>query len=179
MKKSARPAPWFLTAWVAALALVALAPAASAAEHRLGIGAHFWKTVDDLVDDTFSDIEDDGLAYVLSYQYIPRGLLRLEIDLEYYDDGFGGSPEGAISPLAYVLIGRSLYGGVGVGVTFSDGLDDDVSDPYFAARLGYELHLLPGLSVDINANYRADAFNDLDQADTDAITLGALLRFNL
>lgn len=167
------------------LLATSLVPAntADAAEHRLGLGAHFWRTVDDfaddILDDPFDDLDDDGLAWVVSYQYIPRSLLKFEIDLEYYDGGFGGSPDSALTPVGYVLVGGKLYGALGVGMTFSGGLEDDVSDPFFALRVGYQRAILPGVRIDINANYRAGAFNDLDEADTDAMTLGAILRFNL
>jgi len=156
---------------------------ALAADHSLGVGAQFFRTVDsftdDIFDDSFNDVEDDGYALVLSYQYVPKGLLRFELDLEYYEDGFGGAGETAFTPIGYVLLGRSWYVGVGLGVTYSDGLADDVSDPFYAARIGWRFDLLPKISLDLNANYRADAFNDLDQADTDAITLGAILRFDI
>ena len=162
---------------------LALAAPATAAEHRLGVGAHFFKTIDsfadDIFDDSFNDVEEDGYAWVLSYQYVPRGLFRLEFDFEYYDEGFGGSGTESYTPIAFVLFGGNWYGGLGVGMTFSDGLDGDSSDPFFAARVGREFDLLPGISVDINANYRADAYSDLDEADTDAITLGAIVRFNI
>lgn len=162
------------------LALSLAHPAtAVAGEHRLGLGAHFWRTVDDLPDDGFDDIEDDGLAWVVSYQYIPASLIKFELDLEYYDGGFAGSPDSSLTPIAFVMVGGTLYGALGVGLTYSSGFVDDVSDPFFAARVGYVLTVLPGVRVDINANYRAGAFNELDEADTDAITLGAILRFNL
>ena len=166
------------------LATIWLSPGvAGAAEHRLGFGVHFWRTVDDfaddILDDPLDDLDDDGLAWVASYQYIPQSLLKFEIDLEYYDGGFAGSPDAALTPIGYVLIGRKLYGALGAGLTFSGGLEDDVSDPFFALRVGYQRALVPGIRIDINANYRAGAFNDLDEADTDAMTLGAILRFNL
>jgi len=184
MSHSFGPKSRLLTVTLVCLAVGLLTSvSAEAAEHRLGFGAHFWRTVDDLGDDIldnpFDDIEDDGLAWVASYQYIPQSLFKFEIDLEYYDGGFAGSPDSAVTPIGYVLVGRKLYGALGVGLTFSSGLSDDVSDPFFAARVGYQLSLLPGIRLDINANYRAGAFNDLDEADTDAMTLGAILRFNL
>jgi hypothetical protein len=150
----------------------------SAAEHRLGIGAHYWKTLDDIAGDRFADIEDQGHAWVLSYQYVPPGLFRFEVDLEYDQDGFGGSSASSYSPVAYVLLGSGLYGGVGVGVTASSGLEGDFSDPFYAARLGFEMNLLPGFGVDINGNYRAGAFDELGDAGTDAITFGASVRFS-
>lgn len=157
---------------------------AEAAENRWGIGAHFWKTVDDLAgdvgDDSFANIEDDGFAFVLSYQRVPRGLFRFELDLEVYGEGFGGSEDTAISPIAFILFGgEGLYAGAGVGLTFSDGFIDNVSDPYFVGRIGWDFALLPALSLDVNANYRSGAFSDLGTFDTDAVTLGAILRFSL
>ncbi len=150
---------------------------AAAGEHRWGVGAQFWKTVDDLADDGLDDIEDDGLAWVFSYQYDPGSLMKFEIDLEYYDGGFSGSPDSSISPVGFIIIGNKIYGALGIGVTYSGGLQDDISDPFYAVRVGYVLTLLPKIRIDINANYRANAFSDLDDADTDAITLGAILRF--
>ena len=163
------------------VALLTLAPAAEAVEHRLGIGAHFWKTVDDIADDigddSFANIEDDGFALVISYQRIPRGIFRLELDLEIYDEGFGGTDDTAFAPIAFVLVGHGLYAGVGAGITFSDGFDGNASDPFYVARVGWEFDVLPKLTLDINANYRSGAFDELDQFETDAITLGAILRF--
>ncbi len=165
---------------VLALACASLFSAtAQAAEHRLGIGVQFWRTVDDLKDQGFTDIKEDGFAGVLSYQYIPPSLLRFEIDLEIYDDGFGGSDETAVSPIGFVLVGNTIYVGIGVGLTFSSGFEDEVSDPFLAGRLGFQLSLLPGVRLDINANYRTDTFSELANADTDTITLGALVRFAL
>jgi hypothetical protein len=163
-----------------ALALAALTPAAGRAEHRLGFGYHYFQTVDDIDVGDIESIEDEGNSVVVSYQYVPGGLLRFEADLEYYSDGYGGSTDSAYAPQAYVLVGSGFYGGVGVGVTHSDGFadGDEWSDPWYAARVGVDLLLVPRLRLDINANYRADAFSALDEADTDAITLGASLRFS-
>jgi hypothetical protein len=54
-----------------------LAPAAAeAGEHSLGVGTHFFKTVDRIVDDPdFADVEDDGYAFVASYRYRLGGLV--------------------------------------------------------------------------------------------------------
>lgn len=155
---------------------LAMPSLAAAGEHRIGFGYHYWQTVDDLGD--LGDIEDDGFANVLSYQYLPGGFLRFEVDLEYFDDGFAGSSKTAYSPQFFVLVGRFLYAGVGVGITQSDGFASggDWSDPWFAARAGVDLLLFPKLHLDINANYRADAFEDLDRAKSDALTIGASLR---
>ncbi len=164
---------------LAALASGLATSAAGAAEHRLGLGVHYWRTVDDLADEGFEDIEDDGLSYLVSYQYIPRGLIRFEIDIEYYGDGFAGSTESAFSPVGYIVVGSGFYVAAGVGVTISDGLEDDISDPFYSGRVGWVFDLLPGVALDINANYRANAFSELEDADTNAITLAGLVRFSL
>lgn len=163
---------------IALLALGALVAApARAGEHRLGLGLHYFETLDDI--DSPSDVDDSGNSLVFSYQYLPGGLVRFEADVEYFEDGFGGALDEAWAPQAYVLVGRFFYGGVGVGITHGDGFasGDDWSDPWYAAKVGIDLLLLPKLHLDINANYRADAFSDLDEAESDAITLGASVRF--
>lgn len=158
--------------------VVASTPA-QAAEKRLGFGVHYWRTVDDIDDDGVDDIDDDGVSYLGSYQILPGGLLSFELDVEYFEEGFGGSPDSVFSPQAFLLVGHGLYAGVGVGVGYSDGFEDDFSDPFYMARLGFNIELLPKLFLDVNANYQANAFDELDEADTDAITLGALLRFGI
>jgi len=161
------------------LTLILIAAPAGAAEHRLGVGVHFWRTVDDFANDRFTDVDDDGFAWVLSYRYDPQGLINFQVDLEYFDSGFGDSSEAALSPIAYVLLGNKLYGGLGVGVVTTRGIGIDVSDPFFAARVGYQIGLLPGIRLDVNANYRAGAFEDLRGVSSDAVTLGAVVRFKL
>ena len=120
------------------------------------------------------------MSLLVSYQYVPtRGLLRFELDLEYFADGFGGSAESAYSPVAYVVVGKRFYAAAGLGVTFSSGLPDSPSDPFFTSRLGYQFHLLPGLFLDVNANYRTNAFAALGNLDVDTFTLGVIARIKI
>lgn len=158
--------------------VLAASPAA-AAEHRLGLGAHFWKTVDEIADDGFGDIEEDGYAFVLSYRYEPGGFLFFQVDVDYFKDGFGGATDPAFAPMAMIGAGGTFYVAVGIGVTVADEFDGSVSDPFYVGRVGFELDLLPGVSVDIHANYQADAFSEVDNFQTDATTLGAVLRFSM
>jgi hypothetical protein len=148
---------------------------AVAGEHIVGIGANYWKTVDDL---DINEIEDDGLSTVVSYIYRPGGLIGFELDLEYFGDGFAGATRDAYSPQAYIVVGRNFYVAAGVGTTYSSDLEDEITDPYYAAKVGINVGLLPHIALDVNANYRFDAWGDLDQADTDTVFLGALLRFS-
>ena len=105
--------------------------------------------------------------------------MAFELDLEYFDKGFGGATKEAYSPQAYVVVGRNWFVGVGVGTTYSDDFEDEITDPYYAAKAGFSLGLLPHLAVDLAANYRFDAWSELSDADTDTVFLGAMLRFNL
>lgn len=166
------------------LALAALVSATAgtleAGEHSLGFGARYWKTLDDLDDfEEFEDISENGYSLVGSYRFQPRGLLSLQFDLERYDDGFGGADDDAWAPQALVLFGHGLYVGAGAGVLFADVLGESTSDTFYLARGGFEFPVLPHLSVDIYANYITDAYDQLTDFDSDAITLGASARFTL
>jgi hypothetical protein len=164
----------------AALVLVLLVPAAAfAGEHRLGFGYHYWQTLDDIDLDSLGDLDDEGSSALISYQYLPGGLLRFEFDFEYYEDGFGSSGS-AYSPQAFVLFGRFFYAGVGVGATKRDDplIGDDWTDPWYAGRIGLDMLLLPRFHLDLNANYRANAYRDLSDAEFDTMTFGASARFS-
>ena len=158
------------------LVLAALIAGPAAADHRIGFGVHHWQTVDDLADEGFEGLEDEGTSGIVSYQYMPEGIFSLELDLEYFADGFGGSTEEAFSPQAYLLIGHGLYAGAGVGVIHSDG---ETSDMFYAARIGFDISIIPRLSLDVNANYRFDDWDLVDEVETDTVTLGALVRLRL
>jgi hypothetical protein len=153
-------------------AVSTLSTAAHAADYSLGLGIHYWRAVDDLG----GSFDNSGVAGMFSYQYIPAGLFKLEGDLEYFPKGFGGADDTAWSPQVYVLLGNRLYAGVGAGVIYSQGFSDEFSDVFYAARVGTDFTLLPRTHLDINANYRFKDWNQIDQADTDTITLGAVLR---
>lgn len=147
-----------------------------ATEHRIGIAANYWVALEDIeVND--KKIDDDGLSLIASYQYWP-GIFGIEVDLEFLPDRFGDS---AISPQAYLLIGKSIYGGIGIGMTYSDSEFSD--EPFFALRAGLNLELLPGIYADIYGNYRfndsAALDNEQTDIDTDTIFLGAALRLAL
>ena len=164
-----------------ALALLLVVAPAAAGEHRFGVGVHYWTTAEDFEDlglSSLDDFEDDGVSEVFSYQYLPQPLFRVEVDVEYFDKGFGGATERAYSPQVFLLFGRGIYGGLGVGAIYSSGLVDDWSDPFYAARAGLDLLLLPKIHLDINANYQFDAWKQLDDVDTDTLTLGAIARFS-
>ncbi len=160
----------------AAALILGLAAPAFAADHRIGFGVHHWQTVDDLADQGFTGLDDKGTSGIVSYQYMPEGIFSFELNLEYFADGFGGSTKSAYSPQAYLLVGHGFYAGVGVGNVVSDG---ETSDPFYAAKVGVDFAIVPRVSVDINANYRFDDWGLIDNAKTDTVTLGALLRLRI
>jgi hypothetical protein len=155
--------------------LLCLTVPAAAADQTFGAGIHYWRTVNELADRSF---DRSGAAGMLSYQYLPAGIFTLEADLEYFPKGFGGADDAAWSPQVYVLIGHRLYAGVGAGVIYSQSFSGEVSKVFYAARVGTDFAILPRLHLDINANYRFNDWNQLDQASTDTVTLGALLRLH-
>ena len=178
MRPSFHRALW-LSAFILLVMGLGLSSPAAAAKHRLGLGIQFWRALEDFDDKGFSGIERDGIAWVGTYQYDPAGLFKLQLDLEYSPDGFAASTKPTLSPVAFVLLGKGLYGGVGLGISFSDGLVDNRSDPFWVARLGLDLLILPKTRLDLHADYRARAFDELDNVKTDGVTLGAAIRFRL
>ena len=149
-----------------------------AAEHRLGLGLHYWSAVDDLVED-LPGVEDSGVSWLASYIFEVEGPLKFGIDLEYFGDGFGGSTSSAFAPQVFVLIGSKFYGGVGIGITTSSSFSGNTSDPYFLARVGIDFSIFPRLTLDLNLNYQADAFNQLDNFKTSALTTGVIVRYRI
>jgi len=158
------------------LTLLASAPAALAG-HSIGVGANYWKTLNDIEVEDVTNIDETGLSWLASYQYRPEGLFKLEIDLEYYPELAGEKT--LWSPEAFVLVGGTLYAGAGVGIYYSDGVFNN--SPFFMLRAGLDFAILPFLSLDINANYRFNDWDSFDTSnlDTDTIRLGAALRFSL
>jgi hypothetical protein len=156
-----------------AMILLSLTVPAAAAEHSFGVGIHYWRAVDEITDSSF---DRSGAAGMLSYQYIPARLVKIEGDLEYFPKGFGGADDTAWSPQVYLLVGNRLYAGVGAGVIYSKSFSGELSDVFYAARIGTDFTVLPRTHLDINANYRFKDWNQIKDASTDTITLGAVLR---
>lgn len=175
--RTALPALRALSLLAALLPALAASPA-GAAEHRFGLGVHYWRTVDDLASRGFGKIDDRGSSGVVSYQYVPGGLFALELDGEYFSSGFGGATHSTFSPQGYLVFGLDgWYVAAGVGVLYASDFKNNVSDPFYAARIGLNVKVLPRFYVDVNANYRAKAWRELKNADTDTVTLGTVVRF--
>jgi hypothetical protein len=160
-----------------------LAASSSLAESRLtvGAGAHYWRTINEIGDERAFD--DSGVAYMLSLQCLPARLLRFEGDVEIFPDGFAGSTDAAYAPQAFVIVGSTIFAGLGVGTVYSSQFESDFSEAFYVVRAGFALELLPSIYLEINGNYHFVNWEDIDKLDDnldgDTITLGAMLRIML
>jgi hypothetical protein len=148
---------------------------AAAGEYRLGAGVNYWVAMDD-IDIEGRNIDENGIGYFVSYQYW-ENILGVEMDLEFLPDRFGDS---AVAPQAFMLIGKSIYGGLGIGAVYTDGEFADKA--FYALRAGFNFELLPGIYTDIYGIYRFNDTAELDNVsediDTDTVFLGAAVRFS-
>jgi opacity protein-like surface antigen len=173
----ARRMLWVLAVLVVAAALTAPAARADVA-HRIGVGAQYWMTIDDIETD---NVDQNGFSYMITYQLRPMWLLKFEFDLEMLPDYYGGYPVDVYAPQAYVVVGGWIYGAAGIGILFSDGEFADA--PFYALRAGVNLPILPRVYLDINANYRFQEWDKLEnlseEIDTDTVMLGAAVRVEI
>ena len=164
------------TAWLMGVLLCAgfVTDATAEGAHRLGGGAHYWVTLDDIDVD---DVDEDGFSWVASYQYKP-GLVGLGFDVEWKEKGFAGAADEVFEPQAYVIVGQGLYAAAGVGGYYSDG--DFADDPFYLFRAGFDFEILPSIRLDLHAIYRFENWDsvkaDETDIDSDTVTLGAAIR---
>jgi len=164
------------------IALIAIAAATLASSgildaaqcgSRIGGGLHYLRTLGDIKD--ASGWDENAVAILGSYQYAPPGILSIEGDVEWVID-YAGDKD-MIEPQAWLLLGRMLYAGGGIGIGYIDG--DWLDEPFYALRAGVDLPL-GSLHLDAFATYRfqnSKVFDDVNQEDLDAITFGAVVRF--
>jgi hypothetical protein len=159
----------------AVVALVLASGAMAEAGQRLGAGVHYWKTLDKI---KVKDVDENGLSWIVSYQYAPSPLIKLQSDLEIFPAHFAGADHPIFAPNAFILAGGTVYAGLGIGIFYDNGNFSD--NPFYALRAGIDLELLPSLYLDINANYHWESWEGLGKAvrgiDMHTITLGAAVR---
>jgi hypothetical protein len=159
---------------VAAIAAGATCAWSEESSHRLGVGAHYWRALSDIDVD---EVDQDGMSWIASYQYRP-GWLGIEADVEWFEKGFGGAADDVYEPQLFLLLGKGLYAGAGIGGYYTD--NEFASDPFYALKAGLDVEVLWFLRLDVNANYRFEQWDDLSaegkEIDTDTVTLGAALR---
>ena len=166
------------TFWGLALGLFLAAAPAAAIENRLGVGIHSWRTADEVLDDPMAE-DESNLAAVLSYQLVLFRPLQVQVDLEFFPNGFGGSGEEAWSPEGLIVVGDRFYAAVGAGWIYSQDLEGNLSDVIYIGRLGVDLPVLPRLRLDVSADQRAADVSGLTEAREDTITFAAVLRLRL
>ncbi|MBN1674226.1 MAG: hypothetical protein JXR37_24470 [Kiritimatiellae bacterium] len=148
--------------------------------YRVGAGVHYWKALEDLKDE-LPDVDEDGMAWLILYEIVPTSLLKFELDLEVFPEGFGGYLDEAVySPQGYILFGPSLYIGAGGGTVYADG---EWGDAFFALRAGVEFELIQHLFLDIHANYlmgtweqTVETVEDPASIDVNSLTLGGTIK---
>jgi hypothetical protein len=142
--------------------------------HRIGAGLHYWVAVEKI---DVENVDENGFSGIFSYQYQIAEFFRLEADLELFGEGYAAASQMVLSPQAYVLVGRGIYGGAGVGINYAGG--DFAKSPFFTARAGLDLEIMPSIFLDLNASYRFETW-DFERAeqeiDTDVVTAGAIVR---
>lgn len=166
--------------WMLGVVLVGLLVAAqgvrSESNNRIGVGANYWRTLDNIDSDKF---DENGVSWMVTYQHKLADLIKVEADLEMYSSGFLGIDRTVYSPEAYLVVGSTIYAAVGVGIFYADG--DFADDPFYALRAGLDLEIIPQFYLDLNVNYRFVGTTDLSDEhrniDTDTMTLGAAVRF--
>jgi hypothetical protein len=146
----------------------------SEGSHRLGAGVNYWTAISDI---NIDNIDDNGFSYVFSYQYKGEWL-GVGVDGEILPNRFG---QDSYAPQVYMLLGKAIYGGAGIGWIYSN--DEFMDDPFFSFRVGLDLEVLPHIHLDIYGQYRFESTQDLENQttdiDTDTVFLGAAVRIAL
>jgi hypothetical protein len=160
------------------LGLFLVATPAAAIENRLGLGVHSWRPASEVLDDPSAE-DESNLAAVLSYQLVLFRPLKLEVDVEFFPNGFGGSGEEAWAPQALIVVGDRFYAAIGTALIYSEDFEGNLSDTIYIARLGVDLPIFSRLRLDVCADQRAGEVSGLAEADGDTITFAAVLRLRL
>lgn len=158
---------------VCGLAFLLWGHSPASAANSIGVGVHYWTAVKDI---DVENVDKSGFSVIGSFQNRMAGFSTLELDLEIFGEGYAGAEKKVLSPQGYLLFGKSLYGGAGLGINYSDGT---YSDPFFALRAGVDLEVLPAIHLDLNANYRFENWNFENvrrDVKTGNVTLGAIVR---
>lgn len=154
--------------------IAAFAPvAARAGGFEIGVGANYWYSVKDAVDDSF---DRDGLGWMITSK-IMFDYWGIGLEYEKSPDNFVSLEEPVYYPAVYLILGNRLYAAAGIGTYYYDG--DFIDDTWYSFRVGIEgPFLLPCLTIDINANYRIEKWSEMNKRDFDSdnIILGAALR---
>ena len=161
---------------ISAVAVTSLSGTATIANAGIGVGLHYLRNLGDIDEDESLDLSKDSFGFIGSLKKNTTGLLSFEGQVEYIFD-YAGTGEGMWIPSGWLLAGKFIYGGAGIGIGHIDG--EWQSDPFYALRAGVNLPL-GGLSLDAYGTYQFwddDALHDLTGEDLDSVTFAAVLHF--
>jgi hypothetical protein len=156
--------------------IAATSTTATIANAGLGVGLHYLRNLGDIDEDESLDLSKDSYGLIGSFKNNSAGLLSFEAQVEYIFD-YAGTDEDMWIPSGWLLAGKFIYGGAGIGIGHTDG--EWQSDPFYALRAGVNLPL-GGLSLDAYGTYQFwsnDDLEDLTGEDLDSVTFAAVLRF--
>jgi hypothetical protein len=163
--------------FLAVLLIVAAASTtATIANAGIGVGLHYLRNLGDIDADESLDLSKDSFGIIGSLQKPSAGLLSFEAQVEYIFD-YAGTGNDMWIPSGWLLAGKFIYGGAGIGIGHIDG--DWQSDPFYALRAGVNLPL-GGMSIDAYGTYQFwsdDDLHDLTGEDLDSVTFAAVLHF--
>ncbi len=160
----------------AAAVLVAFSANTAMAGFELGLGANYWYSLKDAANEKF---DEDGLGWMISSRWMWTDYIGLGLELERSPENFVALDESMYAPSAHLIVGKGLYIGCGVGCYYYDG--DFYGDAWYNLRLGVKAVVIDPVVIDVNLNYRADSFEELEDvkdADGETLTVGAALRID-
>jgi hypothetical protein len=159
------------------LLLLATAPAA-AIENRLGVGIHVWRTAAEVRKGPLHGNEHE-LTGILSYQLVLFRPLKVQLEAEYFPNGFGGTDDEAYYPRGLIAVGDRLYVAVGAGWIYSKNLEGHLSDIIYGARLGVDVPLASRFRLDLYAEQQSPDVSGLTEIYEETVTFAAVLRVRL
>jgi hypothetical protein len=159
------------------LLLLATAPAA-AIENRIGVGVHVWRTADEVRKAPLRGNEHE-ITGILSYQLLLLRPLKVQIEAEYFPNGFGGTDDEAYYPRGLIAVGDRLYVAVGAGWIYHKNLEGSLSDVIYSARLGVDVPLVSRFRLDVYAEQQAPDVRGLEEIREETVTFAAVLRVRL
>jgi hypothetical protein len=169
--------PHSLQRLLGAAVFLAAAPAAGI-ENRIGLGVHLWTPAGELRENPMA-MDANEVTGLVSYQLVLCRPLKLQADLEYFPNGFGGTGIVFVFPQGFLVLGDRWYLAAGAGWFYSSRIEGKTSDVVYLARVGTDRPLRPRLHLDVFAERRAPEVNGLTELDEDTISFAAVLRLRL
>ena len=151
---------------------------AVAIENRIGLGVHLWTPAGELRENPLA-MDENELTGLVSYQLVLFRPLKVQVDLEYFPNGFGGTGIVFVFPQAFIVLGDRWYVAAGAGCFYSTRIVGKTSDAVYLARIGTDLPVRPRLHLDVFAEQRAPEVKGLTELDEDEISFAAVLRLRL